>query len=428
MTHTPSGDNTYTYDHYDSNLIQKITYPDGKHSEYAYDDLYRLTNEYATDSNNQLLYTKGYEYDPAENRTGKSNGTLEGYTINSLNEMTSIYEVGEDPHTTFSFDLNGNTVGQTTPTGTTTLEYDYENRLKKITYPSNLGTTDFVYDALGRRLKTKEKNAQGTVTTEYHYVYDGLDLLALLNGIDTLVASITNGTGIDDPLIVRYNGADYFYHKNHQGSVTEIAGINGSVVKTYKYDAFGNIVLETGPAIPGGFTYTGRELHSRSGLYYYRARFYDPRIGRFITQDPIGHLGGVNLYAYVRNEPVRFRDPLGLQSPYGYLAPVSPDQIVGGVVREAMEPITPVLKETERAGKEATAWTLRRTSDAVEVFAEATVATPPDTQVKLPPQYKPFELFVNYGMPLLSPFEPYFMDFSEWLDERAKKVDGCPNR
>ncbi|MBI4830174.1 MAG: RHS repeat-associated core domain-containing protein [Candidatus Lindowbacteria bacterium] len=74
-------------------------------------------------------------------------------------------------------------------------------------------------------------------------------------------------------------------------------------------------MLETGPTIPGGFTYTGREYHSRSGLYYYRARFYDPRIGRFITPDPIGQIGGVNLYAYVGNNPVNYVDPLGLLSP-----------------------------------------------------------------------------------------------------------------
>jgi hypothetical protein len=80
------------------------------------------------------------------------------------------------------------------------------------------------------------------------------------------------------PLNRRYSGADYFYHKNHQGSVTEAMNSSGSIVKSYKYHAFGNILQETGPTIPGGFTYTGRELHARSGLYYYRARWNDPKI------------------------------------------------------------------------------------------------------------------------------------------------------
>ncbi|GAB4351248.1 MAG: hypothetical protein Kow0099_35260 [Candidatus Abyssubacteria bacterium] len=88
--------------------------------------------------------------------------------------------------------------------------------------------------------------------------------------------------------------------------------MNGQTAKSYEYDAYGNILQETGPSLTGGFTYTARELHTRSGLYYYRARFYDPRTGRFLTQDPIGHLGGVNLYAYVGNDGVNFIDPLGL--------------------------------------------------------------------------------------------------------------------
>ncbi|MBI5115278.1 RHS repeat-associated core domain-containing protein [Candidatus Poribacteria bacterium] len=87
---------------------------------------------------------------------------------------------------------------------------------------------------------------------------------------------------------------------------------SGGIVKTYRYDAYGKILQETGPAIPGGFTYTGREFHSRSGLYYYRARFYDPSIGRFISQDPAGVAAGPNQYAYVSNTPVMAIDPLGL--------------------------------------------------------------------------------------------------------------------
>ncbi|GAB4343757.1 MAG: hypothetical protein Kow0099_22580 [Candidatus Abyssubacteria bacterium] len=144
------------------------------------------------------------------------------------------------------------------------------------------------------------------------HVYDGLDLLAEVSAVGQLQAGYTHGPGIDDPLIARYNNANYYYHKNHQGSVTEITSGNQSIVKTYEYDAYGNILQETGPSLTGGFTYTARELHTRSGLYYYRARFYDPRTGRFLMQDPIGFLGGLNLYAYVAVDPVNLVDPLGL--------------------------------------------------------------------------------------------------------------------
>jgi len=86
----------------------------------------------------------------------------------------------------------------------------------------------------------------------------------------------------------------------------------GRPAKAYQYDAYGAILAEQGPSLNDEFAYTARKLHDRSGLYYYRARFYSPELGRFITQDPIGYLGGTNLYAYVGNNPVNWVDPLGL--------------------------------------------------------------------------------------------------------------------
>jgi len=82
----------------------------------------------------------------------------------------------------------------------------------------------------------------------------------------------------------------------------------------YKYDAFGRKYFETGPPVVDEFAYTARQRHDRTGLYYYRNRFYYPQLGRFMTQDPIGISGGTNLYAYVGNSPVNFIDPLGLHS------------------------------------------------------------------------------------------------------------------
>jgi RHS repeat-associated protein len=93
----------------------------------------------------------------------------------------------------------------------------------------------------------------------------------------------------------------------------EITDIYQNTVKTYDYDAYGNILDESGSLAHNAFTYTGREYHPRSGLYYYRARWYNPEIGRFITQDPIGYRGGINFYQYVAGNPINYIDPSGLR-------------------------------------------------------------------------------------------------------------------
>jgi len=82
------------------------------------------------------------------------------------------------------------------------------------------------------------------------------------------------------------------------------------MVQTYGYDAFGNVVV-TG-TISQPFAFTGREYDAETSMYFYRARYYDPAVGRFVTKDPIGFAGGVNLYNYVGNAPITWVDPLGL--------------------------------------------------------------------------------------------------------------------
>ncbi|KUG23353.1 rhs family protein [hydrocarbon metagenome] len=84
-------------------------------------------------------------------------------------------------------------------------------------------------------------------------------------------------------------------------------------MQTYTYDSFGNITISGSISQP--FTYTGREYDSETGMYFYRARYYDPKIGRFVTKDPIGFEGGINVYAYVENNPVNTVDPEGKQAP-----------------------------------------------------------------------------------------------------------------
>jgi RHS repeat-associated protein len=321
-----SGSHVYENTYYNSHRLWQKRLPTTNYFECVYDGLYRLTNEAYKQSGGQAVSTQGYQYDSADNRsrfTKVASGVNidDFYTVNGLNQVTYITDMTVNPvntYASFHYDNNGNMIDSYVQgVGTTYYYYDYENRLVKIVYPDGSATL-FVSDPLGRRLKTIEKNGSGTITGIRRYAYDGLNVIAELYGSGALVASYTHGAGIDDPIIMRLHGGvgagNCFYHKNHQGSVTEVTDSDGNVVKQYKYDAYGRKYFESGPALVDEPAYTARERHDRTGLYYYRNRFYYPQIGRFISQDPIGMLGGTNLYAYVGNDPVNWTDPLGLQA------------------------------------------------------------------------------------------------------------------
>ena len=100
----------------------------------------------------------------------------------------------------------------------------------------------------------------------------------------------------------------------------------GAEVASFEYDGFGNILSAAGdrPDISGRFAFTGREWDAETGLYYYRARYYDPELGRFISRDPIGfESGDANLFRYARNSPIRFRDPTGTLTALEYQVIIS---------------------------------------------------------------------------------------------------------
>ena len=125
------------------------------------------------------------------------------------------------------------------------------------------------------------------------------------------MARYTQSLGIDKPLAMLRGNTMSYYQADGLGSVTSLSDSKGNLVSTYEYDSFGNPLASTG-SISNPFRYTGREFDAETGLYFYRARYYDPSIGRFISEDPIRFDAGTNFYTYVLNNPVMFIDPLGL--------------------------------------------------------------------------------------------------------------------
>jgi RHS repeat-associated protein len=237
--------------------------------------------------------TESYTYDAVGNRLSALNSSP--WTYDDRNELLSL------PGTTFTYDPNGNVATKVDSSGNWSYVFDVEDRLIQV-FKNSAEVARYAYDPLGRRL---EKVASAVTRS---YVYEGEDILRETAG--TNVALYLQGPGIDEPLASEDGaGVRTYLHADGLGSIVKTTDASGAAVSTIKYNAFG--VLETGSPSPFGFT--ARESDSESGLYYYRARYYDAKLGRFVSEDPIRFLGGNNFYTYVENNPARFRDPYGLE-------------------------------------------------------------------------------------------------------------------
>ncbi len=247
-----------------------------------------------------------YTYDATGNRTtGPQAGTQ--YTIDLGNQLKASSSAS------FTYDANGNIITKTEGGTTHTYSYDGENRLIEVKNNGN-SIASYKYDPFGRRI---EKTVSGVITK---YLYDGANILYEYDGADNITARYTHNLGIDDPLGIEKDGKLYTYHKDTLGSIRTITDSAQKTINTYSYDSFGN-TNQTG-ALSQPYGYTGRELDTETGLYYYRARYYDPGVGRFIQKDPIGFRGGINVYNYVGANPLNWVDPRGLDASWPGYEPV----------------------------------------------------------------------------------------------------------
>jgi RHS repeat-associated protein len=148
------------------------------------------------------------------------------------------------------------------------------------------------------------------------YAYDGDNIVEELKETGSPAIRYTQGLGIDEPLALYRGGKSYYYHADGLGWIVALSDNHGTPKASYTYDAFGNDAPPSPPPPPSSvtnpFRYTGRELDPETGLYYYRARYYDPSTGRFISEDPVRfQTGDPNFYSYAEGDPVDFRDPTG---------------------------------------------------------------------------------------------------------------------
>jgi RHS repeat-associated protein len=162
----------------------------------------------------------------------------------------------------------------------------------------------FKYDPFGRRIY-KSSGSGASI-----YAYDGDNLIEKTNSTGGVVARYEQGLNIDEPLAMLQSATTSYYQADGLGSVTSLTNSTGANAETYSYDSFGNILATTG-SLTNSFRYTGREFDSETSLYYYRARYYDPNSGRFLSEDSIGFAGGINFYSYVGNSSTGLVDPSG---------------------------------------------------------------------------------------------------------------------
>jgi RHS repeat-associated protein len=293
---------------------------------YAYDAINRITqttsidgtSKFTYDSTNQLTSTDhSFQTDEAYSFDANGNRTNTGYSTGGNNQLLS------DGTYSYEYDGEGNRTKRTeTSTGKVT-EYvwDYRNRLTKVSFKDAAGnevkTIQYIYDVDNRRIaKIIDADGAGAAapTTE-RYVYDGQNIVLSFDGGGTQTHRYFYGTGVDQVLAdENAQGRVLWTLTDSQGTVRDLIDSAGVIQNHITYDSFGKITNQTNSSTTTIFGYTGREYDSETEQYYYRARYYDQNIGRFISEDPISFNGGdMNLYRYVGNSPTNYIDPSGLK-------------------------------------------------------------------------------------------------------------------
>jgi len=334
-----------TYQLDENGNITRLTYPDGYYVEREYDELNRLTaiklngsstaevrieydplsrrasmefangtsTEYAYALNNDVLGIAhnfagssvdiGYEYSNASQvvRRNVSDdqfmwhpaaaGTLNYGAASDLNQYPTV---GAD---SYSYNNNGCLTGD----GVWTFGYDAINRLTSA-IKSGVNAS-YLYDPLNRQ---SQKDVGGTKT---RFIYSGAQRIAEYNGTSgALITRFVHAKGLDEPVVeVTSGGAKTYFHRDRDGSIIAKSNTSGAVTNRYEYGPFGESAALSGTT----FGYTGQRYDAESGLYFYKTRYYSPAIGRFLQPDMIGYGDGLNVYAYVDNQPVDRTDPLG---------------------------------------------------------------------------------------------------------------------
>jgi len=299
-------------EYYPDGLVKSIAYPpltDNSilKSSYEYDNLNRLT-KISNTKGTAVLSEYQYTYDDNSNITTITDASgITTYEYDELNRLASIQRPNEE-NISYLYDARGNRSTQignaVIDTAAATNTYNALNQLTSAAYAEQ--TTSYSYDPTGMRL-TKTNSGVST-----RYTYDNGGRIILKEDGAQSTTYIWGGNRLLAKKLA--GGAQYYYLYNGHGDVVQITDSAGNIVNSYEYDEWGNITSQT-EGIENEFKYAGQTYDSETGLYYLRARYYDPTTGRFISKDSnegsIVNPLSLNLYTYCVNNPIIFVDPSG---------------------------------------------------------------------------------------------------------------------
>jgi RHS repeat-associated protein len=256
---------------------------------------------------------------------GQNTFTIVAENTGNLGRVTNVTAAHLPTPITVTHDLNGNL----TFDGLRSFAYDAENQLTNVSVAGQW-QSQFVYDGLGRKRIERDYSWTGSVwqqTNETRFIYDGMLVLqergsnnaaqvTYTRGLD-LSATRQGAGGIGGLLARTHHSATpalhYFLHTDGAGNVTALMDAGQHIVARYLYDPFGRQLGQWGElATANRYRFSSKEVHNQSGLYYYGFRHYDPALQRWLTEDPMGERGGINLYGFVGNSPLNAVDSWGL--------------------------------------------------------------------------------------------------------------------
>jgi RHS repeat-associated protein len=299
------GAEEFTFNYDVLGQLTRLTQPNGISTEYAYDAVSRLT-QLESSRDGQSLIDFRFEYDPLDRiasiRSQEIAPLLPEAATVELADSANRYAIFNGDR--LEWDAHGNLTRLTDQSGHSTLyTWDARNRLTNISGPGI--EARFLYNVFDQRIR-QEVNG-----VEREYLYDFHDIVQETGSQG--VASYLRTLGVDEPLR-RQNedGMASYYLTDHLGSTVALADSAGMITTRYLYEPFGHTMVVGAPTT-NPFRFTGREDDGPTGLYYYRARYYSPKLQRFISEDPLDLFGGgLNFYTYAGNDPVNLTDPSGL--------------------------------------------------------------------------------------------------------------------